>query len=198
MKKDRILTCVAAAAAILFLIVMVAPAFAQHSYAGAGVVTEWNRDHTATGVFVAGAVHIPTGSVGDFNLSGLFYHGSFNEGGAKPAVDVRLRYLPQRDYSGVRPFVAAGLTTNRRGQDAQWWPTLGGGLMVRDRIALYGDYLIGDPDGGRPHAWRYGAQGLLPLGRANHFSLVLFGDVTKPAKLPSAYRAGVGIAYEFN
>lgn len=185
--------------ALAFLMTMCATAtFAQQSYIGGGALTTWNRDATAAGVFVAGGVQFPSGSIGDFNLSGLFSHESFNAGGAKPAVDARLRYLPPSKLStNIRPFAAAGLTVRRVGPDAQWWPTLGGGVQLYDRYSVYGDYLMGDPDGGRPHAWRYGALGLIPLGRANRFSVLVFGDVTKPARNASQYRAGVGVAYDF-
>lgn len=183
---------------LLFAVIIVTCSWAraQQSYIGAGALSTWNRDHTAAGVFIAGAVSFPSGSIGDFNLNGVFYHESFNEGGAKPAIDARLRYLPPVK-SSVRPFLAIGLTTRRVGPDAQWWPTFGGGFTFAERYSVYGDYFVGDPDGGRPHAWRYGAQGLLPLGRANKFNLILFGDATKTRGQPSQYRAGAGIGYEF-
>lgn len=187
---------------IIFSLVVLAAlavsAFGQQSYLGGGALSTWNRDATSAGVFLAGAVTFPTGSVGDFSLNGLFSHESFNAGGAKPAVDARLRYLPPEKLAGFRPFAAVGFTVRRVGVDAQWWPTVGGGVVIKEYVSVYGDYLIGDPANvGRARAFRYGAQGLLPLGRANNFDLLLFGDVTKSHRLPSQYRAGVGVAYEF-
>lgn len=192
--RKLILTLVLA----LALFALNVAAFGQQSgYVGAGALSTWNRDTTAAGVFVAGGVQFPTGSLGDFSLNGLFSHESFNAGGAKPGVDMRLRYLPPGKLNGIRPFASAGLTVRRVGPDAQWWPTLGGGVQFKQRYSVYADYLIGDPDGGRPHAWRYGAIGLIPLGRANRYSILVFGDVTKPARAAGQYRAGIGFAYEF-
>ncbi len=185
---------------LILLTIAAIPAAAQQFTIGGGYTTASNRDYHTGGFYgeakISGKINLL-----EVGATGLFFHESFGNRGqnatgpAKPEFRFAGYVAPASDDPPIRPFLEFGLTSVRATNDANHWPTAGGGFFWKPFTAR-GSYLFGDPSGGRPHGWRYGFDFAQPLGDSP-FSLRVSADGTKLRGQATRFLVFGGVAYTF-
>lgn len=186
---------------VLLLCAAVSHAAAQQFTIGGGYTTASNRDYHTGGLYAEAAVSGKVGSLIEVGAFGVIFYEAFGNRGqnvtgpAKPGVRLKAWVAPASTDPPIRPFISAGYTGVRVTDDANHWPTVGGGFMFKS-ITAYADYLIGDPRGGRIHGWRYGARLQTRIGDSP-FALVVNVDGTKLREQATFFVVSGGVAYTF-
>lgn len=186
---------------VALLICAVVPAAAQQFTIGGGYTTASNRDYHTGGLYAEAAISGKINSLIEIGAFGVIFHEAFGDRGqnvtgpAKPGFRFKGWIAPASTDPPIRPFLSAGYTGVRVTNDANHWPTVGGGFMFKS-ITGYADYLIGDPRGGRIHGWRYGARVQKRIG-GSPFSLVVNADGTKLRGQATFFVVSGGVAYTF-
>lgn len=189
-------------ALLILLLTAAIPVSAQIITVGGGYTSASNRDYHTGGFYGEAALKAELSRLIEVGAFAVVFHESFGNrgqnatGGAKPGFRLKGWVAPVSTDPPIRPFISAGLTSVRVTDDAQHWPTVGGGFFFKS-LTISADYLVGDPRGGRVHGWRYGARVQKRIGDSP-FSLVVNADGTKLRELPTFFVVSGGVAYTFS